>query len=148
MRRADRSASRELALLCPGGVGRQKNGWLLFLPLLFMGNWGRHKMRERILGRAQGDSSPMMQEMGDFISLVFKHFRPRAGKLPVFSDRALGAVTMPVMAAVGAKDALLNSQQTKSRLERNVRNADVRLLPDAGHLIRDQTKPVAEFLMQ
>ena len=138
----------KLALLCPGGVGRQKNGWLLFLPLLFMGNWGRHKMRERILGRAQSDSSAMMKEMGDFISLVFAHFQPRTGKLPVFSDKALRVLTMPVMAVVGAKDMLLNSQQTKSRLERNVRNADVRLLPDVGHLIRDQTKPVAEFLMQ
>jgi pimeloyl-ACP methyl ester carboxylesterase len=113
-----------------------------------MGNWGRRKMGERILGRAPSDSSPMMKEMADFISLVFAHFRPRTGKLPVFSDKALRALTMPLLAIVGAKDALLNSQQTKSRLERNVRNADVRLLPDAGHLIRDQTKPVAEFLLQ
>ena len=121
---------------------------MLFLPLLFMGGWGRRKMRERILGRAQSISSPMINEIGDFISLVFTHFRPRTGKLPIFSDKALGALTMPVMAVVGAKDALLNSQQTKSRLERNLRNADVRLLPDAGHLIRDQTKPISAFLMR
>ena len=30
----------------------------------------------------------------------------------------------------------------------NVRNAGVRLLPDAGHLIRDRTKPIVEFLMR
>jgi pimeloyl-ACP methyl ester carboxylesterase len=143
-RRPERVA--KLALLCPGGVGRQKNGWMLFLPLLFMGDWGRRKMRERVLGRAQSDTSPAMKEMGDFISLVFAHFRPRTGKLPVFSDKALRRLAMPVLAVVGAKDALLNSQQTKSRLERNVANADARLLPDAGHLIRDQTKAVAEFL--
>jgi pimeloyl-ACP methyl ester carboxylesterase len=89
-----------------------------------------------------------MKEIGDFISLVFVHFRPRSGKLPVFSDKALRGLTMPLLAVVGAKDVLVNSQQTKSRLERNVRNADVRLLPDAGHLIRDQTKPVAEFLLR
>jgi pimeloyl-ACP methyl ester carboxylesterase len=145
-RRPDRI--EKLALLCPGGVGRQKAGWMLFLPLLFMGNWGRRKMRERILGRAPSDISPMMKEMADFIALIFAHFQPRTGKLPVFSDEALRRLTVPVLAVIGAKDVLLNSQQTKSRLERNVRNADVRLLPDAGHLIRDQTKPVAEFLMR
>ncbi len=40
-----------LVLLCPGGVGRQKKGWMLFLPLMLLGAWGRRKMRERILGR-------------------------------------------------------------------------------------------------
>jgi pimeloyl-ACP methyl ester carboxylesterase len=138
----------KLALICPGGVGRQKSGWMLFLPLLFMGPWGRHKLRERILGRAPRDSTSTMKEIGDFISLVFVHFRPRSGKLPVFSGKALRGLTMPLLAVVGAKDVLVNSQQTKSRLERNVRNADVRLLPDAGHLIRDQTKPVVEFLLR
>jgi pimeloyl-ACP methyl ester carboxylesterase len=138
----------KLALLCPGGVGRQKSGWMLFLPLLFMGAWGRRRMRARILGRKGEDSSPAAKAMGDFASLVFAHFRPRTGKLPVFSDKALRALGMPMLAIVGAKDVLLNSQQTKSRLERNVENADVRLLPDAGHLILGQTKAVAEFLMR
>ena len=137
-----------LALLCPSGVGRQKAGWMLFLPLLFMGSWGRRRMRNHILGCSFESTSPAAKAMGEFTSLVFAHFRPRKGRLPVFSDNALGALAIPLLAIVGAKDVLVNSQQTKSRLERNVRNADVRLLPDVGHLIRDQTKAVAEFLMR
>ena len=138
----------KLALLCPGGVGRQKSGWMLFLPLLFLGAWGRRRMRARILGRGFGNDSPEARAMGDFASLVFTHFRPRTGRLPVFGDKALRALGMPLLAIVGAKDVLLNSQQTKSRLERNAGNADVRLLPDAGHLILGQTRAVAEFLLR
>ena len=138
----------KLALLCPGGVGAQKSGWMLFLPLMLVGAWGRRRMRARILGRKIETASPAAKAMGDFMSLVFAHFRPRTGKLPLFSDKALRALTMPVLAVVGAKDVLINSQQTKSRLERNVRNADVRLLPDAGHLIVGQAGNVAGFLMR
>jgi hypothetical protein len=53
---------------------------------------------------------------------------------------------MPVLALVGAQDALLNSNETKARLEQSAPNATVRLLADAGHVIRGETATIAEFL--
>ncbi len=137
-----------LALLCPGGVGRQKKAWMLFLPLMFLGRWGRRKMRERILGRAASDSSPAMRQMGEFISLIFARFRPRRDTLPAFSDEALQRLTMPVLVILGGRDVLLDAHQTRRRFERNVKQAGIEFIPDAGHLIRDQTLPVLEFLLR
>ena len=64
----------------------------------------------------------------------------------LFSDEALKRLTMPVLAILGGKDVLLDSTQTKRRLERDVPRADVHYLPEAGHYIRDQTQTVVEFL--
>lgn len=58
----------------------------------------------------------------------------------------LKRLTMPVMAIVGAHDVLLDSHETKRRLEQRVPHATVRLLPDAGHVVRDHTAAVLEFL--
>jgi pimeloyl-ACP methyl ester carboxylesterase len=130
--------AEKLALLCPGGVGRQKSTVLFALPLLFLGRWGRRRLMRFVLGR---DS-----EAAPFMSLTFKHFRPRRERLPVFGDAALKRLTMPVLAIVGARDVLLDSRATKRRLEANVKTAGVRLLPAAGHLIADQTLPILAFL--
>ena len=128
----------KLALLCPGGVGRQKSMVLFALPLLFFGGWGRRRLMRFVLGR---DS-----EAAPFMSLTLKHFRPRRERLPQFGDAALKSLTMPVLAIVGARDVLLDSRDTKRRFEAHVKTADVRVLPDAGHLIADQTLPILAFL--
>jgi pimeloyl-ACP methyl ester carboxylesterase len=128
----------KLALLCPGGIGRQKSTVLFALPLLFFGHWGRRRLMRFVLGR--------ISEAAPFMSLTFKHFRPRRERLPVFSDAALKSLAIPVLAIVGARDVLLDSRGTKRRLDAHVKTADVRLLPDAGHLIADQTLPILAFL--
>jgi len=45
---------------------------------------------------------------------------------------------------VGGRDAMLNSHQTKRRLE--VAGKTVHLIPEAGHLLPDQTETIMEFL--
>jgi hypothetical protein len=51
-----------------------------------------------------------------------------------------------VMAILGGKDVLLNSAETKLRLERNVPHVEIRYIPEAGHFIRNQTHAVLDFL--
>lgn len=144
-RRPGRAAG--LALLCPGGVGKQRAAFLLALPLLFLGNWGRKRAMTFVLGRDALDSSAAANEMSGYVSLIYRHFRPRRDRLPVFSDARLQSLTMPVLAVVGARDVLLDSLDTKRRLERNVAGARVRLLPRTGHLIRGETKTIRAFLI-
>jgi pimeloyl-ACP methyl ester carboxylesterase len=80
------------------------------------------------------------------ISFLFKeHFRPRIGKKPMFDDAALRRLTMPVL-IVGGRDAMLDSHETKRRLEHAVPHASVCLLPDTGHFILDRTARILEFL--
>jgi pimeloyl-ACP methyl ester carboxylesterase len=87
-----------------------------------------------------------MKEMAEFVSLVFANFRPRRGKLLVFGDEKLPTLTMPLMAVVGGRDVLLDSQRTQSRLAKSVPQADIKLIAEAGHLIRGQTSAILDFL--
>jgi len=145
-RRPERIES--LAVLCPGGVGRQKIG-IVFktIPLRMLGRWGRRKAAELVLGKGPANPSPAVQYFLDFMALIHKNLRPRMVKLPVFSDEALQRLTMPVLAIVGGTDVLMDSAETKLRLERNVPRAEVHYLPEAGHFIPRQSTPILEFLL-
>ena len=84
--------------------------------------------------------------MRDFMVLIFKHFRPRVVKIPIFRDEALKRLTMPVLAIVGGQDVMLDSEGTRERLVRNVPLANIRFLPDARHYIPGQTQTILGFL--
>lgn len=138
---------RSLALLCPGGVGRQRKSFMWkALPLLLLGEWGRRRALALVAGPKPAFTTGPAQEFAEFFSLTFKHFRPRLDALPVFSDEALASLGMPVLAIVGAHDALLDSADTRRRLERNVLHAEVTYLLDEGHMLVGQTAPILEFL--
>lgn len=137
----------KIAVLCPGGIGRQKIG-IVFATLLlrmFRG-WGKQKLMEKILGRAPANPTPPVRAFIDFVALIHRHFRPRMVKLPVFSNDALANLKAPILAIVGGRDVLLDSRQTKRRLEQFSPDAQVVYLADAGHLISGQTERILGFL--
>lgn len=134
--------------VCPAGVGGQKFSIVLkTAPLRLMGEWGKRKAAELVLGRAPANPSPAVQYFAKFMAMIHEHFRPRMVKFPIFSDEALRRLTMPVMAILGGQDVLLDSAETKRRLEQNVPGAVVRYFPDAGHFIRGQTVAILDFLL-
>jgi pimeloyl-ACP methyl ester carboxylesterase len=55
---------------------------------------------------------------------------------------------MPVLVILGGRDAVLDSAETKLRMERLAPGASVCVLPEAGHGLRGQTARIQEFLMQ
>jgi pimeloyl-ACP methyl ester carboxylesterase len=134
--------------ICPAGVGRQKMS-ILFktIPLRLFGAWGKRKAAELVLGRAPANPSPALQYFMKFIALIHENLRPRLVKLPVFSDAALQRLNMPVLAIAGGKDVLIDSAETKRRLEQNVPQAKIRYLPEAGHFIPAQREAILEFLL-
>lgn len=132
---------RRLVLLVPGGIGRAKLGVaLLTVFLLPLGDHGRKLSLRLVLG------SLPPPEMTGFMSLIFRDFRPRREALPVLSDADLARLTMPVLAITGGRDALLDSADTRGRLEAHVPGAEVVSLPEAGHLLPNQAERVAGFL--
>ncbi len=138
-----------LVLLCPGGVGRVKVEVLLkLIPLQMLGSWGKRKAAEIVLGRAPANPSPALQGFAQFMQLIHDNFRVRRVKLPVFGDDALRALNMPVLAILGGKDVLIDSDDTRRRLERKVARAQVLYIPEAGHYIPTPTAPILEFLCQ
>jgi pimeloyl-ACP methyl ester carboxylesterase len=140
-RRPDRV--EKLALLCPGGIGRQKMGVLL-KALLYkpFGQWG---MR-RSLKAVAGVDARAMPEVAEYLALIFTHFLPRLDRLPVFPDEALRKLTMPVLVIVGGRDAMLDSHDTATRMSHAVPHARVTVLPDVAHSIIGQTQAILDFL--
>ena len=138
-RRPDRV--ERLALLCPGGVGRQK---ILLKVLLYQpfGQWGLRRSIKAVAG-IDARATP---EIAEYLTLIFTHFQPRRDRLPVFSDEALRRLTMPVLVIVGGRDAMLDSHDTVKRVNRAVPHASVTLLPDVAHSIIGQTQPILDFL--
>lgn len=132
-----------LVLLCPGGIGRQKVGFvvkaLLYKPF---GQWGMHRTLKAVAGIDVRETP----EFAEYMALTFTEFLPRRDRLPMFSDEALQGLTMPVLAIVGAHDAMLDSADTARRLAAAVPHATVTVLPDVAHSIIGQTQPILEFL--
>lgn len=54
---------------------------------------------------------------------------------------------MPVLAIMGAKDVLIDSAETRRRLENNVPHGQIRYDPEAGHFLGRQTDVILEFLL-
>ncbi|QZY20567.1 alpha/beta fold hydrolase [Streptomyces decoyicus] len=132
-----------LALLCPGGVGRQKVGWLFKALLLRpFGRRGALRSTRAVTGLDTPQTGPVL----DHVMLTFSHFKPRTERLPVFPDSALRRLTMPVLVIAGARDALFDSGGTARRVRQCVPHATVNLLPETGHAILGQTDSVLAFL--
>ncbi|MBO0868599.1 MAG: alpha/beta fold hydrolase, partial [Micromonosporaceae bacterium] len=122
-----------LVLLAPGGVGRQK--WGVVATAILLRPFGRRGLMVT-LRRALGVPAAVQHNaLGLFALLIHRHYRPRRDLLPRFSSSALSTVDAPMLAIVGGRDAMLDSHQTKQRLEQAGKS--VRLLPDAGHLLPD-----------
>lgn len=131
---------RRLGLLCPGGLGRQKVGWLAkALVMRALGRGGVRRSAAAVTGLADG---PVL----DGLVLTFERFRPRTERLPVFPDGALRGLRMPVLVIVGGRDVMFDSHGTARRVRENVPDASVVLLPETGHAILGQTATVADFL--
>lgn len=135
-----------LALLCPSGVGGQKNFLLKAAPLLLLGKWGHAKLREMVFGPPRGGLPQEARTFVDYMELIGASTRPRPIKIPIFPDAALARLTMPLLAIVGGRDVLLDSGGTRDRLRSHAPGARVIYLPEAHHVIFGQNQVVHDFL--
>jgi pimeloyl-ACP methyl ester carboxylesterase len=138
---------QRLALSCPGGIGRQKTGFLLKSILLnLLGRGGKRKSVTEVFGPVLSTMTPAdAAAIIDQVLLVSENYRYRTEKLPVFDDEALRKLTMPVHVLVGEMDVMMDSAETKRRLEAAAPHVTVRLLPGVGHHIPAQAAEL-EFL--
>ncbi|WP_330181846.1 alpha/beta fold hydrolase [Nocardia sp. NBC_01503] len=135
----------QLALLCPGGVGKQRYGWILraIVPRLF-DRHDPHSSARTVTGLEGAHLDAVVDE----IVLTFTHFNPRRERLPPFTDAQLRGLNMPVLAVAGDRDVMFDSAETARRITRSVPDATVRVLPGVGHAILGQTDLVLDFLLE
>jgi pimeloyl-ACP methyl ester carboxylesterase len=135
-----------LALICPAGIGRQKNFLLKAAPLMLLGPWGMRKAREMVFGPAPRQLPDAVRPLIELMGLIGREFRTRVVKIPVISDAGLATLTMPVLAVVGGRDVLIDSAETRDRLSRHTPHAEVVFLPEGRHFLPGQTARVGAFL--
>lgn len=133
----------KLVLVCPGGIGRQKSGFIFQLILLgALGAWGRKKAFALVSGIGDAEVTSAGQGLAD----IFRHFKPRTEVLPVFGDAQLAGLPMPVMLVVGGRDVMLDSDDSRRRVQAALPAAQILYLPEVGHVILGQTGPILDFL--
>ena len=128
--------------LSPSGLAPARVSFLLkALPLLVMGDFGRRRVSEMVLGGVE-----VPEEMEELMLSIGRHFRPVAEPVPVFADEELAGFGAPLQVFAGARDNLLHAREGADRTARLVPHARVRLLPDAGHVITGVGGEIAAFM--
>lgn len=135
-----------LALIVPGGIGRQKNFMLKALPLLLLGPWGQKRMWEMVFGPAPAVLPEGLAAISGLMETVGRATKPRFVTMPRLTDAQLRGLDMPILAIVGGRDVLLDSADTRERLVRTVPQAEIVFIAEGYHFLADQTARVMGFL--
>jgi len=136
-----------LALLCPAGIGTQKNFLLRLVPLLFLGPWGLRRAWTLVVGEPPPITTPLQQRFSTLMGLVAKHFRVRYVTFPRLTDAQLARLPRTLV-IVGGQDVLIDSHHTKTRLEAHCPQATIRFLPAGRHYLPNQGPTLLEFLLE
>lgn len=140
------SAVRALALICPAGIGRQKNFLLKALPLLLLGPWGKRKMRELVFGPTPKQLPEAVQPLVKLMEGIGRAIKPRVIRIPQLTDAQLGSLDMPILTIIGGRDVILDSRDTRERLQRAVPQAEICFMEDGYHFLPGQAPRVMDFL--
>jgi pimeloyl-ACP methyl ester carboxylesterase len=136
-----------LVLLAPAGIANVRVGFLFsVVPLYFMGAWGKRKALDLVMGLPTEERTPTAERFLRSCELIMSHHVIRTQPLPVFRDTALRKLSMPVLAVLGARDVVFNSNTIRRRLQACVDGARLIWLETAGHGLTDQTVAIGEFL--
>jgi pimeloyl-ACP methyl ester carboxylesterase len=146
VRRSARASA--LALICPAGIGRQKNFLLAVAPYLLLGAWGKRRIVEKVFGPTPERLPADLAVISGLMDSIGRAIKPRVIKIPQFSDAALEALAMPLLAIVGGRDALIDSYSTRARLNRHVPHAQICFIEEGYHFLPDQSQRVFDFLVR
>ena len=135
-----------MALICPAGIGRQKNFLLKVLPLLLLGSWGRRRMWELVFGPAPKVLPQEMQPLAELMKTIGRSAKPRVVRIPRLTDAQLSQLGMPILTIIGGQDVLLDSRDTQKRLQRTAPQAEICFIEEGYHFLPDQAPRVMDFL--
>ena len=130
----------------PAGICRNKNFVLSILPYLFMGKWGKRKIREAIMGEMPTEISEEAREFSAFFEMLTTEFKPRMLTLPCLSDNDIRNLGFPVYVVLGGQDVMLHTKETRDRLQAFAPDAVIDFRPDARHYIAGTQNVIVPFL--
>jgi pimeloyl-ACP methyl ester carboxylesterase len=132
----------KLVLLSPAGVVSDRFSFLF--KVIFLMLWGRkggEALNRIIFGKSKID-----EEAIRYMSLIMTHFKPRVGRLKLFTDEELRRLTMPVMLIGGDRDVIRDVQKIDDRMKKLVADLSTVILPDRGHVLTNLSERIIPFL--
>jgi pimeloyl-ACP methyl ester carboxylesterase len=129
----------KLLLLAPAGLAPVKMA-LSFLFLSLIGKWGREKILKRLFKGRE-----ITKELRDFFEVTAGNCKPRYGKVPVFSDKELASLSIPVIYIGAKEDVLIDTKRSHERISKCVSNLKSLVL-DEGHALVGLSDEVFELL--
>lgn len=82
----------------------------------------------------------------EFINMIISGFNPIKEELPVFGDRQLGRLGMPILFVAGKNDALIDTNGAAQRLKKRIPGAEIHMLENTGHMVINALEYMAPFL--
>lgn len=67
-------------------------------------------------------------------------------RIPQLTDSQLGKLGMPILTIIGGRDVLLDSRDTRERLQRAAPHTEICFIEDGYHFLPDQAPRVMDFL--
>lgn len=129
-----------LILLAAAGLVPPKQAFIEQTQKIPMDRSSAKATKDTILG-----DSVLPAEVLQFMMLVFEHFNPIIGALPILSDVQLAGLSMPVLFIAGISDATMDATLAAKRLKAQVPQAEVILL-EGSHVITTAADKVLPFL--
>src|SRR5262249_820679 len=122
---------KELVVLSPGGIVPDKRSFVVrALPLLLLGRWGIRRINPMVL-----DGQSVRADVEEAMTVIMTHFKARVGALPIFSDRELRQLSMPVQLVMGERDPLRDAERVMARMKALVPHLTTTIIPGAGHAL-------------
>ena len=132
----------KLVLIAPAGIVPARASYL-FRSILYAskGEKGLEALMNMICG-----TDKLPPEVVAAQKLFLTHFNPRLGALPALTDAELSNLTMPMLYIAGEKDCTTDVNKAARRIGKQVKNAQLAIIPGNGHVIYNAMDIVMPFL--
>lgn len=132
----------KLVLLAPGGVVPARLSFLISgITLSMLGHWGTERIKHIVIGQ-----QTIHPEAIKFMDVIYTNFKTRREKEYLFSDDELKRLNMPTLLIGGIEDALFDTKKIAKRMQKNVSQAKIVLIPDMGHALINLSRQITPFL--
>lgn len=133
----------KIVLISPSGIGSQKISFMFkAIPFMLLGDKGIDKVARMVIG-----NQPVPEEVVKYIKLINSNFNMRTEPIPIFTDNELRQLIMPVMMIAGERDVMIHSKKSVEILSRLLPVANIKLIPNYGHVLLNLTDSILPFLL-
>ena len=133
----------KLVLLAPAGIIHDKFSFLL--SAIFLSALG--KRGAKAINRLTFGREPVHPDAMEFMNAIMTNFKPRIGRLNLFSDQELSRLNMPVLLLGGRLDAIRDPQKIVARLASILPKLTFNIFSDRGHVLVNTHARILPFLL-